>query len=276
MCSLPDPRDAFKEPEKFITDAADPTGVARKLPGSPAAAIAGLAAGASGEASFKPYGEEVSVGDIAGGGTKMSQDESDREVGRTIGTLVAMYFGAAAAMNAGAAPAATGAAGGAAGGTGITVGATGAAGITPGAVGAVGITPAAGAGATMGAGAAAVGTAAAVPAAEGAAPAAAPEAAAAPAAKTASAGITLKDAAQAVSIISSLAPLFVGKPSGQASPDAPEAPTAPPTATSDTGIAPTAAQLKGRKKLGDPTALTGPGGIPFDSLTLGRATILGG
>ena len=233
---------------------------------------------------LKPYGDDKSGLDVLGAGpgaqitsggkTAPGQldpnDASDRQIGRTIGTIMALYFGSAALANAGAAPAAA-PAGGAAGGTGITAGAAGAAGITPGAAGAVGITPAAGAGATMGLGAATVAGAAAVPAAE-AAPAAAAPAAAAPAAETV---FTMKNAATALSVMSSLAPLLAGKPDD--APSALAAPTAPPAPGDllSPGAKPTG-QQKARKKLGDPTALTGPGGIPFDSLTLGRATILGG
>jgi len=91
--------------------------------------------------------------------------------------------------------------------------------------------------------------------------------------------ITVTEAIQLMGAIGSLAALATGKPaSGRASPDAPAAPEAPPSpsALTEGGRVPTAAELKARKKIGDPTALTGPGGIPFENLTLGRATVLGG
>ena len=83
-------------------------------------------------------------------------------------------------------------------------------------------------------------------------------------------GMSLSDAASIAGLGSSIAAMSASKPNMPSAPASPEAPPA-----SQAGTVPTPAQLK-RKKVGDPTALTGPGGIPFENLTLGRATVLGG
>jgi len=221
---------------KDVLELVDPLKLMRDVPGSPEAVLASQAAFEEGGTGTDPLGEQASTADIAGFGSAIAEDESSRKVARAAAALAAVYFGGAAAMNA---------AGGAGAATAEGIAATEAA----GAIGGAATTAegaAAGAGVTTGA---AAGTTA---------------------AGTVAGGFTTQQALQ----LASLAPLLMGSaPSGQASPDV-EAPTAPPA--SETGLTPTAAQLKARKKVGDPTALTGPGGIPFGDLTLGRATILGG
>lgn len=98
------------------------------LPGSSAAQLEGLYQGFGTHkvGTDTPYGEGVKAWDIIGGGTKLSQNESNREWGRAIGTLVALYFGLAAAG--------AGAGGGASGGA--AVGEAGAGASTGGVVGA--------------------------------------------------------------------------------------------------------------------------------------------
>ena len=83
------------------------------LPGTPEAAIAGLDAGAKGQASWNPYSPNNSVWDIGAGGTQLSQSASNRAAGRTIGTAIGSFFGAEAlgAGGVGADAASTGASG---------------------------------------------------------------------------------------------------------------------------------------------------------------------
>jgi len=95
---------------------------ASKVPGSPEAATAALKAGSSGDVSWNPYSSGgPSVWDIGAGGTQLSQSDKARDIGRTVGTLAALYFGGAAAAGGsgdGASAAGTGA--GAGGGSVFT------------------------------------------------------------------------------------------------------------------------------------------------------------
>ncbi len=89
-----------------VLNLSDPFGIERKIPGSPAALNVAIDYGKWG----KPYGKDRSFGDIAGGGTVLSQNPRYRDIGRAIGTAFAIY-GGYSAMGAG------GATGGAAAGT---------------------------------------------------------------------------------------------------------------------------------------------------------------
>lgn len=71
-----------------------------KLPGSPEAALKGLEAGFSGDASWNPYSKEASVWDIGAGGTELSQNENYRDIGRAIGTAIGGGFAAPALSGA--------------------------------------------------------------------------------------------------------------------------------------------------------------------------------
>lgn len=100
-----------------------------KLPGSPEALLGGLGKGFKGELSWNPYSGGKSVWDYIGAGSKLSDNKSVRNVGRTVGTLAGAYFGGGALMGAGGAGSAAAGAGSFAEGTSLAYGAGGAAGL---------------------------------------------------------------------------------------------------------------------------------------------------
>lgn len=102
------------------------------IPGSPEAVFTGLRRGFSGDLSWNPYSPKNSVWDVIGGGTSITEDPNNREIGRTIGTLMATWgasslagagAGGTAATSAGAAEAGTAGAGAGAGAGGYFEGA---------------------------------------------------------------------------------------------------------------------------------------------------------
>ena len=60
-----------------------------QIPGSPEAIGTALKGGISGDLSWNPYGNEAGVGDVIGGGTKLSQNPNARTVGRAVGSYFA-------------------------------------------------------------------------------------------------------------------------------------------------------------------------------------------
>lgn len=72
--------------------------------------------------------------------------------------------------------------------------------------------------------------------------------------------------------ISLFSALGGGKSGGSQQASAPQKPVAPPQAAK---VPEQATYKKGMAAVSDPTALTGPGGIPNDKLYLGKSTVLG-
>ena len=63
-----------------------------QVPMSPEALGQGLRGGLSGDLSWNPYSQGNSVWDTAAGGTKLSEDPNNRQIGRQIGTMIAGAF----------------------------------------------------------------------------------------------------------------------------------------------------------------------------------------
>lgn len=89
--------------------------------------------------------------------------------------------------------------------------------------------------------------------------------------------LSIGDAANVLGLGLTLAGLGSYEGTGRPTPSGSADPTPPALDTAGSGKTPTQDVFKDlrRRKVGDPTALTGPGGIPFENLTLGRPTILG-
>lgn len=62
------------------------------LPGTPEAIMQAMYDGANGDLSWNPFSQENSVWDVAAGGTKLSQDPRNRQIGRSVGTAIGSYF----------------------------------------------------------------------------------------------------------------------------------------------------------------------------------------
>ena len=60
-----------------------------KVPGSPEALVSALQGGSNGSLSWNPFSKSNSVWDTAAGGTQLSQNPTDRAIGRTVGSLFA-------------------------------------------------------------------------------------------------------------------------------------------------------------------------------------------
>lgn len=80
-----------------------------KVPGSPEALLGALYGGVTNKLSWNPYSSRNSVWDFLAGGSQLSQSGNNRKIGRTIGTLLAAYYGggALASNGSGGADAAT-------------------------------------------------------------------------------------------------------------------------------------------------------------------------
>lgn len=63
-----------------------------KLPGTPEASLTALYQGVNGDLSWNPYSVDNSVWDMGAGGTELSQDPRNRQIGRTIGTAIGSAF----------------------------------------------------------------------------------------------------------------------------------------------------------------------------------------
>lgn len=80
------------------------------LPGSPEAFASGVYGGVSGDLSWNPYSDNNSVWDTGAGGTELSEDPNNRQIGRQIGTAIGAAFTGGALGAAGQAGGATNAA----------------------------------------------------------------------------------------------------------------------------------------------------------------------
>lgn len=90
--------DSFKAITGDITDAfksGNPSDIYHALaevPGSPEATLEAIIGAISGKYNWNPYGSQTSWGDVMGGGTRESQGDQQRKLGRTIGTAIGLYF----------------------------------------------------------------------------------------------------------------------------------------------------------------------------------------
>lgn len=90
--------DSFKAITGDITDAlksGNPSDIYHALaevPGSPEATLEAIIGSINGKYNWNPYGDQVSWGDVMGGGTRESQGTQQRKMGRAIGTAIGAYF----------------------------------------------------------------------------------------------------------------------------------------------------------------------------------------
>ena len=63
-----------------------------QIPASPASLIQSIYNGVRGDASWNPFSREASVWDQAALGSKLSEDQGLRSLGRAAGTAIGSYF----------------------------------------------------------------------------------------------------------------------------------------------------------------------------------------